>query len=119
MHETSLATGLLRIVQDEAQKHKVQRIVRIRLGLGLLACIEAQTLKACFELLAENTVAQSACLDVEMEPLACQCTQCQQHFTLLQRQFTCPLCQSKDVTFTGGHGCTILSIEAATPQNDS
>ncbi len=112
MHETSLAAGLLRIITEEAHKHKVERIVRLRLGLGLLACIEAQTLMACFELLAENTVAHGAQVDIEIEPLPCTCLHCKAHFSLNKRAFICPSCHSKQLDFSGGHGCTILSITA-------
>ncbi len=113
MHETSLAAGLLRIIEEEARKHGVQRMVRVRLSLGLLACIEAQTLTACFELLAENTVAAGAELLIEIAPLACQCLQCKATFTLQKRHFTCPECASTQVEFQGGHGCTLLALEAA------
>ncbi len=114
MHETSLAAGLLRIITEEAQKHHVHRIVRVRLGLGLLACIEAQTLTACFALLAENTVAAGAHVVIEILPLPCTCRQCHEAFTLTQRHFICPACHSKDIDFSGGHGCTLLGLEAST-----
>ncbi len=112
MHESSLVAGLLRIINEEAQKHKVQSIVRVRLGLGLLACIEEQTLQACFELLAENTVAHGAALHMERIPLACTCEQCQTSFHLEKRHFICPTCASAELHFTGGHGCTLLALEA-------
>ncbi len=118
MHESSLIAGLLRIVVEEAQKHHVSRIVQVRVGLGLLACVEEQTLTACFELLAENTVAEGAVLQCEREPLPCVCRQCQQNFILTKRHFICPSCQSSHVDFTGGHGCRLLSIEAAKSHED-
>ncbi len=118
MHETSLAAGLLRIITEEAQKHRVQRIVHIRLGLGLLACVEAHTLTACFELLAENSVAQGANIDVEITPLPCVCQQCQEQFSLVERHFVCPACGSTNIDFRGGHGCMLLGLEASAV-NDS
>ncbi len=112
MHEASLVAGLLNIIKDEAHKHKVEHVISVRVGLGLLACIEPVTLTACFELFAENTVADGATLHIEITPLICICGDCMYTFTLTKRQFICPHCQGKNIDFSGGHGCTILAIEA-------
>ncbi len=117
MHEASLVSGLIRIINEEAQKNTVSQIVSVKLSLGLLACIEAQTLKACFELFAENTPAHGAVLHVEIEPLKVTCQQCAHVFVLHTRHFVCPNCQGTQIHFTGGHGCTLLAIEAEKANN--
>lgn len=103
--------GIMRIVQDEAAKHGAQRVTRVRLGMGLLACIEEQTLRGCFEIFAENTVAHEAELVVEKIPLSCTCDECHTAFELRKKHFICPQCGSCDITFDGGHGCTITAME--------
>lgn len=111
MHEASLVMGILRIVQEEAAKHGSPRVVRVTLGMGLLACIEEQTLRGCFEIFAENTVAEQAELVIEKRPLECTCEDCKQSFSLHKKHFICPHCGSTDITFAGGHGCTITAME--------
>ncbi|MEG2173269.1 MAG: hydrogenase maturation nickel metallochaperone HypA [Desulfovibrionaceae bacterium] len=111
MHEASLVMGILRIVQDEAAKYGSPAVVRVSLGMGLLACIEEQTLRGCFEIFAENTVAEKAELIIEKIPLKCQCDSCHSSFVLHKKHFLCPHCGSTDITFEGGHGCTITAME--------
>lgn len=103
--------GILRIVQDEATKHGAKQVVRVTLGMGLLACIEEQTLRGCFEIFAEDTLASKAELVVEKIPLECTCDSCHAAFVLHKKHFICPHCGSTDITFEGGHGCTITAME--------
>ena len=112
MHETALAAGIMRIVREEARRYNVARITKIDLQVGLLSAVEAQTLSACFELLAEDSVAQGAVLKIATVPLPAYCTSCGQVFELAARSFVCPRCRSSDIHFEGGQGCTIRSISA-------
>jgi len=112
VHETALAAGIMRIVREEARRHNVARITEIHLQVGLLSAVEAQSLNACFELLAEGSVAQGAVLKIVNAPLPACCKDCGHIFELASRSFFCPCCQSADIEFEGGHGCTIRSISA-------
>ena len=111
MHEATLVTGILRIAEEEARKHKAERIVAIKLDVGLLACVEEQTLQGCFEIFAEGTLAEGAHLDMRRTPLPCRCLACGNTFTLEKRSFLCPGCGGKELSFTGGHGCAVSAIE--------
>ena len=115
MHEVALASGILRMAQDAAKQHNAARITRVRVSLGLLACIEARTLSACFDIVAEGGIAAGAALQVDVEPLPCTCAACGQAFALIRREFACPACGSQDIAFEGGHGCRIMAIEVAEP----
>ena len=112
MHETTFAAGILRIAREEARRHKVARITEIHLRVGLLSAVEAQSLRACFELLAEGGVAQGAVLNIANALLPARCASCGHRFELATRSFFCPRCRSADIRFQGGHGCTIQSISA-------
>jgi hydrogenase nickel incorporation protein HypA/HybF len=112
VHETAFAAGILRIVREEARRHNVTRITEIHLQVGLLSAVETQSLSACFELLAEGGVARGAALKIASAPLPACCKHCGHGFELATRSFFCPRCQSADIEFEGGHGCTIQSISA-------
>ena len=47
---------MMNILEDEAKRHNVSRITRVRLSVGLFTAVEPKTLEACFELYAEGTV---------------------------------------------------------------
>ena len=99
MHEASLVQGLLKIalktVEDHNAAHPEQRVRRIRsitCELGLISCVEPQTLKGCFEIFAQGGMAEGAELILQTAPLPCRCTDCGHTFELHRRHFTCPHC---------------------------
>ena len=100
MHEASLAQGLLNLITDSVCQYNAAhpekpagRVTALRLGLGPLSCVETETFKGCFELLSEG------------------CESCGEHFLLTKKMFRCPQCGSDQLSFTGGHGLTLLSLE--------
>lgn len=128
MHEASLVQGLLNVAFRAVEEHnahvdacraagdphagtKAVRIRRIVCSLGLLSCVEPRTLSACFELLAEGTLAEGAELLLNMEPLPCCCEGCGAAFQLRERHFVCPACGSDSLRFQGGHGMTMTGLD--------
>ena len=93
-HNATQALNMaIKAVEDHNKAHPespVSRIAEFQCELGLLACVEAQTLTACFELLAEGTLAEGAKLTLACAPLPCTCNQCGHEFSLTQRHFVCP-----------------------------
>lgn len=118
MHEASLAQGLLRVALDSLHGYQIAhpeapagRITSLKVSLGLLSCVEVTTFEGCFELLAEGTELQGAKLKVLREPLDCECRDCHASFTLTEKRFRCPVCQSFNLLPHGGHDLTLLSLE--------
>lgn len=125
MHEASLAQGLLqtalKAVEDYNASHPtapVRHIAELRCELGLISCVEPQTLLACFELLAEGTPAEGAKLTLDTAPLACRCARCGHAFTLTRRHFVCPQCGDENIHFNGGHGMTLMALHVASEDTD-
>ncbi|RRD72159.1 MULTISPECIES: hydrogenase maturation nickel metallochaperone HypA [unclassified Desulfovibrio] len=124
MHEATLAQSLLGMALKAVREHNAARphapairIREIRCELGLLACVEAQALSACFELLAEGTEAEGARLVLRTAPLDCSCRDCGYRFALTRRHFACSACGGENIHFTGGHGLTLLALEVASEEN--
>lgn len=111
MHEAALVAGILRMAREEACKHGAERITRVRLEIGLLACVEPQTLQGCFEIFSEGGMAEGARLEICSAPLDCRCEDCGHAFRLETRRFQCPACGGAHTEFKGGHGCRIVAIE--------
>ncbi|MDR2820360.1 MAG: hydrogenase maturation nickel metallochaperone HypA [Desulfovibrio sp.] len=117
MHEASLVQGLLNVALTAVDEHnasspqkKATRIQEIVCDLGLIACVEPQTLTGCFELFAEGTLARGATLTLRTAPLDCECTACGHVFSLTRRHFVCPRCGAGELHFNGGHGLTLMSV---------
>lgn len=115
MHEASLVQGILKLVQSAVAGYgqaatPIKRVREIVCEYGVFACFEEHTLRACFELFAEGTIAENAALVLRMTPLACKCDKCGVEFETEKRVFACPHCQSTEISFTGGHGLVVQAI---------
>lgn len=117
MHEASLVQGLLKLVGSAIDDYQATNPDKARPKLkeiiceaGLMACFEAQTLVACFEIFAEGTEAEGARLTIETAPLPCHCNKCGCDFQLLKRHFVCPACSGEDITFSGGNGLILQAL---------
>ncbi len=114
MHESSMATSILRIVTDEAQKAHVSAVTQVCLCIGDLAGVEATTLTACFEMLSEGTVADKARLLIKRIPATGTCTVCGAEAIGRGRMLKCPLCKTASVKLATGREVYVESIEVHT-----
>ena len=116
MHETALASALLKIVLDEVEKHEKAggrryRVTQINLKAGLLVCLEEKTLRGCFELLAEESPLAGARLAVRRPPLPGRCATCGREVET-SASLACPACGGYAVDWRGGREMEVASIEA-------
>lgn len=119
MHETVIASSLLKIILEEVTKQGKNLCVdEIHLKVGLLSCIEPQTVAGCFEILAENTIANNAKMFIERIPLTGFCHDCNKTISINKRHFACPLCQNTNVDWQGGNEMQITSIKVHEKNNE-
>lgn len=114
-----MAASILRIVEEEAARHGAQRVCRVVLRAGIFTGIEPHALIACFELLAEGSLAEGARLEVEREPAAAVCEDCGAQFALLQLRARCPVCGGDRLRCEGGRGCVVDRIDVDEPKAPS
>lgn len=76
MHEMSVVSSLLSIVQEEMQKHGVSRLLLVRVRYGALANIVPEALSFAFEALTMETPFEGAVLETEEVPLTLKCSVC-------------------------------------------
>lgn len=76
MHEYSLATSLLRIVEDEARAAHGVRVVRVLLRVGSGGGVEPDLLRTAWEAVRETDLCREAALDVEIVPERWVCALC-------------------------------------------
>ena len=109
--------GLLKMALQAAARFQAEnahgappRIREVICEAGLLACVEKETLRACFEIFSEDTIAEGANLVVNTAPLQCFCNACGHKFELRKRHFVCPACASENIRFKGGSGLMLQAI---------
>ena len=111
MHEMSIAQSILDIVLQESQTHQVSQVLSISLKLGELSAVEPESLRFCFGLLTQGTLAEGARLDIERQPITCRCRDCGSNFTVRELTFNCPTCKGSGLEMLTGRELSIESFE--------
>ncbi len=112
MHETAIVSGLMRILEQKADAHGVERILRVTVKVGRLRAVEPRQLQACFEMFAEGTVADGAELVIDEMPVRARCKECGTEFEVPRYRFECPSCAGGEVDVIAGQELYIESFEA-------
>lgn len=111
MHEMAIAQGIIDIAVAAAQKEGAQKITRINVVAGELRGIVPLQLTFCFSVLAEQTIASDAYLNLEITPIKGRCKNCDETFIVKDYQYVCPRCHSQDIQTAGGTELRVRDIE--------
>jgi hydrogenase nickel incorporation protein HypA/HybF len=107
VHELSITQSVVDAVCERAAGRPVHTV---RVRVGKLTAVVADSLRFCFDLVTAGTVAEGATLDIEQPPGAARCRACGTDFTLTDPVLLCP-CGSADVQVTSGWELQIISME--------
>ncbi|MFZ2448728.1 MAG: hydrogenase maturation nickel metallochaperone HypA [Syntrophobacteraceae bacterium] len=120
MHELSIAESLIGILSEEARKHDMVRIKKIKLRIGEFAAVVPESLTFCFELVSRDTVAEGAEIEIESVPVTARCDKCDISFEVRNQVFLCPRCDSPVFELLSGRDLSVSSIEGETgEENDA
>jgi hydrogenase nickel incorporation protein HypA/HybF len=89
-----------------------RRVHSVRLEVGALCAVVADSMKFCFDLATQGTVADGARLDLDLRPGVARCRTCRTDFELDDLILLCP-CGSADVEVLAGRELRILSMEVS------
>lgn len=102
MHELSLISSLLDVVEEYAAKHGFTKVNTLRLSFGRLSCIEPSALEFAFAVQSRGTKADGATLECEILPVVISCLLCEKDYSLPSYPAVCPACGGMDVVLKGG-----------------
>jgi len=102
MHELSLISGLLDIVDTYAQTHGFERVNVLKLSFGRLSCIDPEALKFAFDIQSQGSKAAGALLQFDILPVVIYCLACEQEMTIKRYPSACPRCCGESIMLTGG-----------------
>ena len=106
MHELAITESVVSAVAERLPDAKV---TEIRLEIGALSGVVADSVRFCFDLVTEGTNLAGARLDI-VEPQAnCRCRSCAAEFTLDGPIVLCE-CGSADIEVVSGMELRILSV---------
>jgi hydrogenase nickel incorporation protein HypA/HybF len=107
MHELGIAQEIIAIVAEHAGAARVTRVV---LEIGRHALILPDSIRFCFDLCSEGTVAEGARLEVREIPGRARCRQCGAEVMLAEPFGTCS-CGSYDLQWLAGEEIQIKEME--------
>jgi len=111
VHEMAIAQSILDIAIAAAGKEGALRITRVNVAAGELRGIVPLQFTFYFGLLAENTIASGAYLNLEITPVTGRCRHCEDIFIVEEYRYICPKCQSEDIQTIGGTELRLKDIE--------
>ena len=111
MHEASLAGGILKLVEDAAQRERFVRVTQLRLEAGQLAGVELRALRFALEAIAPGTCLQGAQIEIDEPPGQAWCMNCSTTVALAQRGDACPRCAGHQMQPTGGTELRVLDMQ--------
>ena len=107
----AIARNIVNIAVAAAEKEGAKRITRINVVAGELRGIVSAQLIFNFGLMAENSIASGAYLNLEVTPVVCRCRKCQEEFVVKVYRYLSTKCRSEDVETLGGTELRVKDIE--------
>ncbi|WP_328535366.1 hydrogenase maturation nickel metallochaperone HypA/HybF [Streptomyces sp. NBC_00344] len=106
MHELSITQSVVDAVCERAAGRPVHSV---RVQVGMLTAVVADSMQFCFDLVTEGTVAEGARLEIDQPPGTGRCRLCDTVFALTDLVLLCP-CGSVDVEVMSGRELQIVSM---------
>jgi hydrogenase nickel incorporation protein HypA/HybF len=113
----SIGRSILEVVQqyakgdDHTGNASVPRVRSVRLRIGGMAGVVPESLRFCFEVASEGTVAQGAELLIDEVPIRCRCANCNGEFSVERFLFLCPTCGIPDVEVISGNELDVVELD--------
>jgi hydrogenase nickel incorporation protein HypA/HybF len=111
MHELSIAQSVLDIVHQHVPAGEEKRVRIIRLSIGTMAGVVADSLAFCFSAITQGTPFEGAVLEIAQIPLTAHCNTCEANAPIDRTRFICPACGGSDLTVVSGREMQVREIE--------
>jgi hydrogenase nickel incorporation protein HypA/HybF len=111
MHEISIAESVLQIIEDTARAEGYARVKVVWLEIGQLAGVETESLRFCFDVVARDSIARDARLEIIETAGLGWCMECACNRVVTSRYEPCPDCGSFRMEVTGGDEMRVRELE--------
>jgi hydrogenase nickel incorporation protein HypA/HybF len=113
VHELSIATSIVEIVERSIPAEPVVPVLRVSVRVGLLAGVVPESLEFCFRAATAGTRLDGAALAIESVPVTLLCGECGRTSVIDDIVFACPECASASVTLETGTELQVTEVEIA------
>ena len=119
MHELSLAQSILNIVKEHTPPEQIGAVRCVRVQVGRLAGVVAESLEFCFTALVAETELEATRLELETIPLRLACADCRETLESEGDVFSCPSCGGHQTTIVSGMELWVTEIELETQPEET
>jgi hydrogenase nickel incorporation protein HypA/HybF len=119
MHELSIAQNIVDIITQHVPEPELPGVRTVRLRIGLVAGIVADSLEFSFGVITAGTPLAQAALAIESVPFTVHCNACGRESQNEQGVLRCSFCGSSDTTVVTGTEMQVTSIELEDPTTES
>ncbi|MCK9614680.1 MAG: hydrogenase maturation nickel metallochaperone HypA [Candidatus Omnitrophica bacterium] len=112
MHDTVFAKQIQEVANNKLKElGKNTRICAINVKLSPLSHVKPETLKETFGATVEGTNLEGIVLDIKTSEIEIKCNSCRKAFFSAKMIFSCPECQSANLSVKETPECFVESIE--------
>lgn len=116
MHELGIMTGVMEAVNTAAQDAGAEKVLKVKLVIGVMTEAIEDALQFSFEALKEGTLYENADLEIVMVQPRSECLECGEVYEHDRFNITCPKCDSFATKLVAGKELHIDSIEVDIPE---
>ena len=113
MHELSIAQNILDIVRDYVTEERYGEVQAVKVRLGELSGVQAESLDFCFSAIVGETALKHAALKIEHVPPRLHCAACGNSCAADGLLCRCPGCGDRNVKLVSGTELQVTEIELA------
>lgn len=113
MHELSLAQGIRRILEEQAESQGFARVSTVRLEIGALSHVDPEALEFCFGATMAGSLAEGARLEITRTPGRAWCWCCAREVPLARRVDPCPECGGHRLEVVDGDQMRVRELEVS------
>lgn len=111
MHERSLAESVVQVAESAARQHGGTHVSAITLEVGVLAGVEIDVLRLCFDTASRASIVKGATLIIEQPGGHAWCVPCNESVPLSSLIEPCPRCGCHRLQVTAGDQFSVREIE--------
>lgn len=111
MHELSLGRALLEQIASVMAQQRAVAVTRVTVRIGSLSGVEPALLRAAYEQLRTETVAENAELVITAMPVRIRCAVCDAVNEAAPNLLLCPQCGGAQTALIGGDEMLLESVD--------
>ena len=111
MHELALSQSIADLVLERARVERVSTVTRVVVAVGAAAGVDAEALRFCWDVVAQETAARGAELVITEVPLQARCRSCRHEFEPGAGLAPCPACGRSGVELVRGRELRVTSFD--------